>query len=94
MLNGVGGRTIAEAKENISHREAIAWSQYRNKHGSLHLGQRIELSIALLAVALFKSQGLKAELKDFMPNAEKPVEKFADIGEVFGLFKKLKKVPA
>lgn len=94
MLNGIGGRTIAEAKNNITQKEAIAWSVYRNKYGSLNLGRRLEQGIALLAAAVINSQGGKADVADFMPHEPKPEEKVADINEVFGLFKKLKKVPA
>lgn len=39
MLNGVGGSTIAEAKERLSYAEYRAWVAYLNKRGSLHPGQ-------------------------------------------------------
>ncbi len=94
MLNGIGGRTIAEAKENVSHAEALAWANYRNKHGSLNIGRRIEHGVGLLAVTWLRSQGIKADIFDFMPYADRPEEKLADINEIFGMFKALKKAPS
>ena len=48
-MNGIGGRTIAEAKLRISFPEFKAWAAYRNKRGSLHPGMRTERGAALLA---------------------------------------------
>ena len=44
VLNGVGGSTIAEAKERLSYAEYRAWVAYlKDKRGSLHPGHRLEL---------------------------------------------------
>lgn len=72
MLNGVGGRTIAEAKDNISYAEVLSWVAYREKYGSLNIGRRIELSGAVVALQANRVGGGKAELTDFMPHAERP----------------------
>lgn len=69
MLNGVGGRTIAEAKANISYAEVLAWSEYRDKHGTLNLGRRMEVSTAIIALQVNRGANGKAELIDFMPHA-------------------------
>lgn len=74
VLNGVGGCTIAEAKANISYSEVLAWSAYRDKYGTLNLGRRLELGTALIALQVNRGAGGKAELVDFMPNAERIVE--------------------
>lgn len=50
----------------------LAWVAYRDKHGSLDIGRRIELSTALIAVQVNRSGGGKAELYDFMPHHIKP----------------------
>ena len=71
MLNGVGGRTVAEAKANISYREAMAWAAYRNKHGSFNLANRSEQMGAIIALQLNRLGGGTAELIDFMPHQEK-----------------------
>ena len=50
----------------------LAWVAYRDKHGSLDIGRRIELSTALIAVQVNRSGGGKAELFDFMPHHVRP----------------------
>lgn len=45
-MNGIGGRTIAEAQENMLWSEWIVWLKFRNKRGSLHMGMRIEEQLA------------------------------------------------
>jgi hypothetical protein len=45
-MNGIGGRTIAEAQETMLYAEYIVWLKFRNKRGSLHLGMRFEEQIA------------------------------------------------
>ncbi|MFW1997300.1 hypothetical protein ACG904_20510 [Acinetobacter guillouiae] len=42
VINGIGGRTITEAKANISNPELMLWRSYRKKYGSLFFGRRIE----------------------------------------------------
>lgn len=70
VLNGIGGCTIAEAKANISYSEVLAWSAYRDKYGTLNLGRRLELGTAIIAQQVNRGAGGKADLVDFMPNAE------------------------
>jgi hypothetical protein len=71
VLNGVGGRTVAEAKASISYAEAMAWAAYRNKHGSFNLASRAEQMGAIVALQVNRMGGGKAELTDFMPHQEK-----------------------
>ncbi|WP_370679375.1 hypothetical protein [Comamonas sp. GB3 AK4-5] len=49
MLAGIGGRTITEAKANISYAEFLAWMAYRDKHGPLDCARRIEHAAAVVA---------------------------------------------
>lgn len=74
MLNGIGGRTIEEAKKNISYHEFILWLQYRHKRGSFNLGMRVERGAALNACVYLNAKSLnhKYSLYDFMPNEEAP----------------------
>ncbi|WP_109512778.1 phage tail assembly protein T [Pseudomonas ovata] len=72
VLNGVGGRTIAEAKATISYAELLDWVAYRDKHGSLNPMPRQEVSAAIIAHQINRSNGGKADLYDFMPNMERP----------------------
>lgn len=70
MLHGIGGCTVAEAKERISHAEAMAWFAYMEKHGGLDLGPRIEFGLArLMALMVNRTGGWKgnpAKVDDFL----------------------------
>lgn len=84
MLNGVGGRTIEEAKQRMSYAEAVQWEGYRRQRGSLHWGRRIEISIALLAALFVKSKGGRGDMEPFMPHErEEPAE--ASIHDVMAI---------
>lgn len=48
VINGIGGRTIAEAQANISYPELSVWRAYRQKYGSLFLGRRLEQVVGRL----------------------------------------------
>lgn len=73
VLCGVGGSTIAEAKENISVAEYYEWVKYRNLRGSLSVVRRVEQAIGLLCSVVANSAGGKEgggkfEPKDYMPH--------------------------
>lgn len=73
-MHGIGGRTIAEAKERISHVEYIQWIRYRNKRGSLSFGFRTETAIARLS-AMFANANSKHggfTVRDFSPHMDAP----------------------
>lgn len=69
MLHGIGGRTIEEAKENLTHMEVQQWAAYIRKRGSLNIGRRLEWGFAIIAQLLnnahFKE---KRSNRDFMPH--------------------------
>ena len=64
----MGGRTIAEAKENLSYEEVLRWQAFRKKRGSLNVGLRLEEGFALVATAISRSVGGKAKFDDFAPH--------------------------
>lgn len=72
MLNGIGGTSIAEAKATLSYAEVLAWVGYRDKHGSLNVARRQELSAALIALQVNRNGGGRADLYDFMPHHVQP----------------------
>lgn len=80
-MNGIGGRTIAEAQANLSHSEFLVWMKYRQKRGSLNLGMRIERGSALLATlyANSKSKNGGYQLHDFAPHHDQPVLTLEDL---------------
>lgn len=84
MSRGIGGSTIAEAKENLSYAEYLDWCSYIKKRGSLDVGSRIEWAGALIAMVVNNSNGGKAKMTDFMPHYEEPP---ASIESVFNMLK-------
>lgn len=86
MLNGVGGKTIAEAQENISYEEFLSWCAYIKKRGELNFGMRVEAGFALVTTAIANANGSKAKVSDFMPHKD---EVPADIKDIFAGFKNM-----
>lgn len=77
VLCGVGGRTIAEAKRNISYEEWLIWRAYIKKHGLPALGsEATERAFALLTWRVDRAAGGKSELKDWLPKQPEE-ERFA-----------------
>lgn len=76
MLNGIGGRTIAEAKERISYVEVMQWIAFINKRGTLNNGMRLEALIAQLCLVTCQANNMKKRdgshytIEDFMLHAE------------------------
>lgn len=74
MLNGVGGRTIAEAKRCISYAEFLDWARYRTLRGTFNVGMHVERGAALHA-AMFANFNYKNggyTIVDFAPHLEEP----------------------
>lgn len=70
-MNGIGGRTIAEAQQNLSMVEARQWAQYMRRHGGLNIAERIEQSAALVCSTAAQLMGNKnTKVADFIPNRE------------------------
>ncbi len=88
MLNGVGGRSVHEAKYTISQAEFADWCEYREHYGSLHLGMRLEAGFALIALCINRAIGGKAELADFMPHLEQQEATLEDVMNILSGSKK------
>lgn len=73
-MNGIGGRTIAEAQANMTYPEFIVWCKFRRKRGSLHLGMRTEESIArftaLYANSKTREGAQRLHAEDFAPHMD------------------------
>lgn len=80
MLNGIGGRTIEEAKRRIDYAEFLDWCAYRKKYGPINVNRGLEYGFAMLASkfhnAFFED---KKKMSDFMPHYEEPVAGIADV---------------
>lgn len=71
MMNGIGGRTIAEAQQNMSLVEARHWAKYMQRHGGLNIAERIEQAAALICATGAQLMGnKKVKVNDFIPNRE------------------------
>ncbi|MCG7754907.1 phage tail assembly protein T, partial [Flavihumibacter cheonanensis] len=79
VLNGIGGRTVEEAKERMSYAEAQQWSAYMQRRGSLHVGMRLEWGFALIAAAINNALGGNATQQQFMPHAEQSGGSLGDV---------------
>ncbi|MFB1415529.1 phage tail protein [Klebsiella michiganensis] len=71
-MNGIGGRTIAEAQERMSLREFQIWVKYRNKYGQLNSMMRTEWGASLVASVLANINKSKNsppfKISDFAPH--------------------------
>ena len=72
VINGIGGRTIAEAQEAMSLSEYRLWMKYRQKYGSLNAMMRIEWGAALISSMIANvNRGKNSppfDLTDFAPH--------------------------
>ncbi|SDS41832.1 hypothetical protein [Pseudomonas prosekii] len=77
-MNGIGGRTIAEAQENLTYPEFLVWMKFRQKRGSLHPGMRVETALArfqaFYANVKLPKDALRLHQEDFAPHMDPRVE--------------------
>lgn len=79
VLNGIGGRTIEEAKFRLSYAEFRSWVAYRKKFGSLSFARHYEWGNALLTMKIHNAHYTdKKEMTHFMPHYEEPVATIHD----------------
>jgi len=88
VLNGIGGRTIAEAQENLSWDEFQTWAAYRGKRGSLNQGMRVETAVARLCALYINSKRGKDSpafhLEDFAPHMDERVITIEELAAQMG----------
>lgn len=78
VLNGIGGQTVAEAKQKLTVSEFREWVKYRNLRGTLSTPRRLEQAIARACHLICIAAGIKkdADLNtpfstiDFMPHED------------------------
>lgn len=75
----MGGRTVYEAKQNLSFKEAKLWFAYASRFGSLNIARRLEQELASIKLMLSRKLGNHdSDIWDFMQHEEAPVLTFAD----------------
>lgn len=92
MLNGIGGRTIDEAKRSISTNELGVWAAYVTKRGSLNIGRRVEVALAPVSYAVHRFVGGKANFDEFIPHErpEPAAEEYATIDGLLAVLRAAK----
>lgn len=84
MLAGVGGKTIEEAKANLSYQEAQQWFAYAKRRGGL---LHVERLLATIATQINRLSGGDAEIGTFLPELKHDVnEREASMGDVMNIF--------
>lgn len=82
VLAGIGGRTVAEAKERLTYAEFTDWLTYMRMRGSLSIGNRLESGFALIASLISRATGGSAEPRDFMPHLDMPEATLTDVMQI------------
>ena len=84
VINGIGGRTIEEAKQKISPEEFKIWWAYHKKYGSFFFGKRVEQAVGRLHSDMV-AIGIRKEQNPFhyMPHEVPPKEVEYSVDEMF-----------
>lgn len=85
MLNGIGGKTVAEAKRNLTYQEAHDWFLFAKQRGGISHTDRL---LATIATQINRLAGGEAEIGDFLPSLRTPTTERdtpASLGEVMNL---------
>lgn len=80
MLAGVGGRTVAEAKERVSYAEFLDWMEYRERRGTFNLGMRMEFLMARLSTQVSQGLGGKTTFDEILRHHDTYDAECDDIG--------------
>lgn len=84
MLNGVGGKTIREAKKNLTYTEAQDWMEYYKLRGTFNQNRKMEWGFAMVAWMVNRAGGGTAELQDFMPYSKTPESDLEEAMKILG----------
>jgi hypothetical protein len=84
VLNGVGGKTIAEAKKNLTYVEAQSWMEYYKLRGTFNQNRKMEWGFALVAWMVNRANGGKAEMSDLMPYSKAPGDDLDEAMKILG----------
>ena len=88
VLHGIGGKTIAEAKANLTYHEAQSWFAFLQQRGGI---SHIDRLLATIATQINRVTGGKAEIGDFLPmlkSQESDEETPATLGEIMNILTK------
>lgn len=77
-LNGIGGNSINEVKNNLTMVEVKQWAEYRYRRGSLNVGRRVEQAVANMMSIYINSNGGEIDALELMPHEDDVVMSFED----------------
>ncbi len=60
-LNGIGGNTVHQVKNNLTMLEINQWAEYRSRRGSLNTGRRFEQTAANMMALQVNNQRPQAD---------------------------------
>lgn len=70
-LNGIGGNTIHQVKNNLTMLEIKQWAEYRYRRGSLNTGRRFEQTAAsMMSVYMAAVHQHEIEPLELMPHED------------------------
>ena len=70
-LNGIGGNTIHQVKNNLTMLEIKQWAEYRYRRGSLNTGRRFEQTAAsMMSVYMAAVHKHEIEPLELMPHED------------------------
>jgi hypothetical protein len=82
VLSGIGGKTVAEAQENVSYHEFRRWMEFRHLRGPLHFGTRIDRAAARMMTLYINANRSKGTTPvswwDFLVYEEEPAVSLED----------------
>ena len=84
VLCGIGGKTVAEAKANLSNKEAQEWILFAQQRGGLSHTDRL---LATIATQINRLTGGEADIGDFLPPLKTTPadEKEAELHEIMNI---------
>lgn len=81
-MNGIGGNTVAEVKNNLTMLEVQQWAEYRLRRGSLNIGRRVEQVCANMMAVHINSQKTNSNKRihpiELMPHEDDVVISFEE----------------
>lgn len=83
-MAGIGGKTIFEAKANLSYAEFLKWAAYIKHRGSLNVGRRVEQAVGNLMAFYHNRKVQKQHRIDplmLMPYEDRPEVEEVDLFE-------------
>ncbi len=80
-MNGIGGNTLHQVKQNLTLLEIKQWGEYRHRRGSLNIARRVEQAAANIMAFSYNNKVEKEhwiEPLELMPHEDDVVISFEE----------------